>query len=213
MQPFPYSVRWKVVESLRDRQYVKNFPRDFGWKHSAVLTNSQSEIFYPSDLAIICILKHPISWSLSLHGKPYQSRNKMSSVQRMPLGDFVNMSWTTVGRENAPEGFANIMEVWNYKVRSYLNLRDIRPVFILKYEDLLEDPQSVLQNISEFFNLKTKNDFKNKSDSTKRDARSFDDIKKYYLEEKWRIKLPENHRKLYADKVDPELMEIFGYKL
>jgi hypothetical protein len=84
----------------------------------------------------------------------------------------------------------------------------------LRYEDLLEDPATQVERIASRFSLPRRHaTFTNVESSTKRSSQSFDDYRRYYLEERWRAKLTEREFALIGERLDPAVMSAYGYDI
>jgi hypothetical protein len=209
----PHQLYWHLSEALRDRAYARRFQADYGWKHSCVLGETNSRSFYDPILAIICLVKHPISWSLSLKRRPHNSYVSPKIVRRMSLEEFLQMPWRTTGRENHPRAFPNILVMWNTKVESYLRLASIRPIVIIRYEDLLDNPAAELDRISSLYEIPRRGRFRNHSASTKGGRSRYEDYRRYYLAEAWRAELPRSYRGWYTNALSGPLLQRFSYEI
>ena len=59
-----------------------------GWKHACVAPQT-----IPTDLAVICVVRAPEPWALSMHDKPWHTTPEM---QRLAFGAFIRHPWDTV---------------------------------------------------------------------------------------------------------------------
>jgi hypothetical protein len=59
-----------------------------GWKHACVAPQA-----IPADLAVICVVRAPEPWALSMHDKPWHTTPEM---QRLPFAEFIRHPWETV---------------------------------------------------------------------------------------------------------------------
>lgn len=57
-----------------------------GWKHGP------NPIAIPADLAVICVLRDPARWALSMHAKPWHSA---PDLQALEFPDFIRAPWDT----------------------------------------------------------------------------------------------------------------------
>jgi hypothetical protein len=212
--------RWKKlarkckIDMLAANTYFKFTEKhNLGWKHTLVDANRIGAS--PDDLAntvFVTVTKNPYAWLLSMHKRPHHVRYK----RKLQFQAFLEQFWPAIGRENAPAGFANAVEVWNQKNRSYLTLDKDYKVVHLTYEAFVGDPQSALQEVATKAGValgqikEVTHELRFKNADTSKDKAYFQD---YYLNERWREKLsPENIR--YINKhLDPELMAFYGYNM
>ncbi len=161
------------------------------WKH-AYLDSQAKEIV--SDQKVIALSKHPLAWSLSMLRRPYHlsenGRARGEDGTSETWHELMGRVWPTQRRERiAPDtGF----ELWAAKYQSYLDAPD---ALVIRYEQLLSDSQAVLESIVEHLELAdcSIEDLESVEGSTKADSRTSDDIRDYYLSEKWRDKLPSDY--------------------
>jgi hypothetical protein len=130
------------------------------------------------------------------------------------LAEFVISAWRTVRREQAASEYPNPLALWNAKGASYLELAKVLPTMILRYEDLLLDPAGRIEQIARHFGIRRLDaEFRNSTQSTKEDGRTFEDFRSYYTEERWREKLSPEVARSIAARVDQSLSARFGYVL
>lgn len=220
LQPvLPHRLHWHVLQALRAATFRANYRTSWGWKHGRVLSDPADPKFYPEDLAILCVVKHPIAWAMSLKRRPYETFVHPEVIEKMSLTEFVRSEWRPVPFENYGSLFPTVMELWNVKVRSYFELAAIRPVLVLRYEDLLDDPEAAVAQISAFYGLVRRPVFLNAASGAKRhwaskegqEKKDFQYYRNYYLQEQWRTKLPADYRSTFVDIVDPDLLQRLGY--
>lgn len=217
----PYTLHWRILQGLRAATFAARYKTTWGWKHGSVLSDPSDPRFYPDDLAILCVVKHPIAWAMSLKRRPYETFVHPARIERLSLAEFVRSPWRPVPFENHKAVFPTVMDLWNVKVRSYFELASVRPVMVVRYEDLLDDPENAVSSIAEFYGLSRRPAFSNASSGAKRNwasqegqqKKDFKHYRDYYLQERWRSKLPENHLSIFADIVDPELVQRLRYTL
>ncbi|QBF31444.1 hypothetical protein CFI11_09465 [Thalassococcus sp. S3] len=59
-----------------------------GWKHGF-----PHMLAIPADLAVICVVRAPEAWALSMHAKPWHTTPEM---QALPFSDFIRSPWNTI---------------------------------------------------------------------------------------------------------------------
>jgi hypothetical protein len=104
--------------------------------------------------------------------------------------------------------------LWNEKNKAYMRIKDDFPVLNLRYEDLLVEPEKVIEKIIDFCGCgKQKSYFTNVRESTKEDSKNYSYYRDYYLKEKWREKLSEQSIKIINKHLDPEVLKFYNYSL
>jgi hypothetical protein len=186
---------------------------NLGWKHANInvkfITRKLKE---NNALNIVLIVKNPYSFLLSLHKRPYHNKGKT----KISFNDFIKSNWKTRKREYLNKQLDNPIDLWNIKTKNYLNLQKKHPtrVLLLKYEDLVANPQEIIGQIAIKFDLKTKlNEFSNFSKSTKNEKKSFSDYSAYYVNEKWREKLSESDIYFINSKLNKNICSELNYNI
>ena len=198
-------------EWLVDFYMVNRFSNNLGWKHMCVSNVDRiqnSSLHQNNDISYVTITKNPYSWLLSLHRRPYHQyyRNKPDFLT------FLKTPWKTVARDYTAPVIADPIELWNVKNASYANLDVFNAVHITS-EQIFKDPKAVISAISKQFSLDCKKvDFVDYERSTKGVKSTGNDYRDYYLNEKWKDELPQEAIDIINAKLDPAIMERFGYQ-
>jgi hypothetical protein len=198
-------------ERLIDAWFGITFRRNLGWKHMLApdIVTLQRTIVSTNRTLFIFLSKNPYAWLLSLHRHPYHFRG--------PTGNFnvfIRSEWPTVGRENHPNPFPNLVVMWNRKNRSYLQLaHDLPHSLILRYEDMVTDPESVINTIAEELEISLKNNtFINIQASVKDEKdKDFAWYRTYYQEERWREQLDDDALRFINRNLDQDVLHTLGY--
>ena len=96
--------------------------------------------------------------------------------------------------------------------RSYLYISTYSRVYNLRYQDLLANPDTTIQHISDWLGISFKQEkFLNIQESTKGDQVDFSYYQDYYLNECWRAKLGPEAIELINDRLDMQIVEKFEY--
>jgi Sulfotransferase domain len=194
---------------LRDIYFSRTFHENLGWKHSMVIPpRLLAAGARERNVGFITITKNPYSWLLSMHRRPYNNW----SIRKASFEDFLRTRWRTVGRENAAS-LANPIHLWNQKNGAYRELAKALPTLSIRYEDILADPNAVLEKTATFLRVQRKHGAtRNVFESTKNDGdKDFSYYQSYYLQERWRDSLSMRAIGLINDRLDRSLMEYFGY--
>ena len=198
-------------ELVRDLYFSMTFHKNLGWKHSQV--KPAGDICkYPicsRNLSFITLTKNPYSWLHSLYRKPYHQY--LSNKQ--DFENFLTAPWGSVGRENVAGVIPSPVELWNIKNASYIQLVNKLPVLALRFEDLLEDPQQVMESICEAFSFQWKvYKFRNYDQSTKESSKDSDFYRDYYLNEQWKAEFSPKLTTIINKRIDDDVMSYFNYK-
>ncbi len=197
-------------ERLIDSYFRWTFKRNLGWKHMLV---PQLQSLQEADVAIdrvlfLFLVKNPYAWLLSLYRRPYHNHRPAPTFEA-----FLREQWPTVGRERAGRPyFPNPIVLWNEKTAAYVRLAQQVHGSIIRYEDLIADPQVVLQNIARKGVSWKSKDFKNIAESVKGDeGKDFHFYQTYYLEEQWRKDLSQEAIRFINVYLDEAILQKLGY--
>jgi hypothetical protein len=186
---------------------------DLGWKHTLIdIDFIEKQLKMNKDLNVILIVKNPYSFLLSLHKRPYHNKKK----KKLTFNKFLQDGWKTLKRENMSKEVLIPIELWNKKIKASIELfeKNRDRVVIIKYENLVADPEGVLLSVSNHIGLELINqEFTNHSTSTKNDNKSYTDYSEYYLNEKWRKNLSPEDISLINDNLDMKLLSYLGYNI
>lgn len=199
-------------EILKDIYFSITFKNNLGWKHSQVLPLKKlaSSINNKRNINFLTITKNPYSWLLSLYKNPYHNK-----VKPLTFEEFISSQYTIVKRENTIKKNLTPVEIWNLKNKSYIKLKENYTALNLKYEDLLNDPESIITQVHNKFGFKRRfAEFTNINNSTKGATKSFTDYQEYYLNEKWRsnLNLTPIMIGMINEMLDSSVMNYYNYK-
>lgn len=199
-------------EWVVDLYFLLTFQNNLGWKHTCVIADDikKQKIFTEQPIKFITIVKNPYSWLLSLNKRPYHQRDKKG----MAFDDFIISKWSTVQRDNL--GWGKVLEsptqLWNIKNRSYWQMEQSLGSKTLRYEDILDSPERIVQQISSDFGFPMKKgQFVNRVTSTKEKDVDNEYYREYYLKELWKVKITSKQIETINRQLDSELMSILGY--
>ena len=209
----PKELLLKSRRIVKDSYFLINQKQNLGWKHCSPDINLIKNYSHFSQLKIICLVKNPYSFILSLYKRPYHQ----IEAKKDSLHSFINSKWRTVGREKMNRiNLESPVLLWNYKVKRYFELLENLglKIEILKYEDLLVDAEDKLTRIAKNFQLeKFSKEFVNYQSSTKNDSKDHDYYKNYYLNEEWRQKLTSKDIESINSFLDFNYVSKLGYNL
>lgn len=140
-----------MQEHLLDVDTRKMKESDFGWKHTVPNIEFIRTASNVSKTYFVCVVKYPYSFITSLFNRP---RNDQLE-RRTDLRKFVESPWKLTARDSIPMHFLESpVQLWNYKVGSYLRLKDSVPnCMIVKYEDIIADVGSFFDSTDRFLGL------------------------------------------------------------
>lgn len=132
-----------------------------GWKHGF-----PGALAVPSDLAVICAVRGPEAWALSMFAKPWHT---VPEMQQMTFSDFLRAPWqTTVDRARYFSGrhdlvgqplmadrdpvtgqvFANLLALRRAKLRALLSYLDRGGTCaVVRTETLQDDPEGLIARL------------------------------------------------------------------
>ncbi|MEO0866810.1 MAG: hypothetical protein AAFY39_20025 [Pseudomonadota bacterium] len=138
-----------------------------GWKHG--FTHMMA---VPQDMGVICVVRDPLAWTLSMFDKPWHTTPQM---QALPFSDFIRARWDTIidrpryfdglvpdGSTGAPlqmdrdpltgQPFDTLFALRSAKLRSLLTLleRDCTCV-MLRMETAQADPEGTVTRLARTF--------------------------------------------------------------
>ena len=201
-------------DSLRDIYFERAFANHLGWKHSQVDIDRLVALDPSIDnLHFVALVKNPYSWLLSLERHPYHRRPDASGDQDS-FASLLTSEWPTVGRENGPAAYRDAVDVWNHKVRSYLELASRLPTTLMTYERLVIDPAEAVDEIRQASsNGWRRLAFENLPESTKEKGKDSAFYSDYYGKERWRENLTAEQIQMVNSRLDRELVVELGYSL
>lgn len=208
----PNSNFWQKSEFNKNLYFLFTFHRNLGWKHTFVNTSKLKLLHNTENICFITLTKNPYSFLLSLYKKPYHYKG----ILPKSFSDFLTTKWYVQKRDNIKANYYNNpIDLWNSKNTSYLDLKknfDSQTLNI-KYEDLLANPNEVIDKISSYFMLNKNQIFNNYTKSTKEDQKSFSYYQKYYIEEQWINELSDEEINIISQNLDPKIIKHYGYNI
>jgi len=192
-----------------------------GWKHWPE-QYAPDDLFTDKDRLVIYLVRHPLSWFQSIKKATYD----ISCEDVVGTGacdfDFQKLrwtrQWTNLNLLNAVGGqsgtvvhFNNLASIWNLYYDGYLNQNKL-PMMMVRYEDLLTQPEVVLTAIASALGTALDGKFNEVTEKAKPDySRDFSsaynwNVKKQFLTEYTNEDLMRLH-----GQVDQKLIEQFGY--
>lgn len=176
---------------------------DLGWKHRIAPSSDELSDKLKDEVIFLCLVKNPYSWLLSMHKRPYLHE----SLKSLSFADFVRFSFGD---------YRNPVTMWNAKNSSYFEMGNyVKSFAIVRYEDLLLDSESTMNQIAEKFELKISGSFKNISRviTNSHGIKKTKFHKEYYVDEIWKKKLRAIHIERINEFLDEKLMQKLNYSI
>lgn len=76
------------VKRLLGRNTALTPGEDLGWKHGFPHMRA-----VPANLAVICVVRSPLTWARSMHAKPWHTT---PALQKLAFSDFIRAPWDTI---------------------------------------------------------------------------------------------------------------------
>jgi len=201
---------WRRLEFTKDLYYSLTIKKNLGWKHGYIdMTKIEDSPIFDST-GFITLSKNPYSFLLSLYKRPYAIKGKKPDS----FFEFIQKPWGVRGRENYhKKAFKNPIQMWNEKNKSYILFNEKFPdkVLTLKYENFLNDFSEQLTQVENKFSIQSINKHENLTASTKKDPKTYDDYKNYYLNRKYLEEFSAEELSFISSELDPDVLKYFGY--
>jgi len=158
-------------------------PAACSWKHAATYFPDIGEF---AEYPVIFTVRHPASWLLALHRRPYNSIRPVPDNFR----DFLDMDWQTLRRDRLKGAVLSPITLYNVKIASYLEfcskLNDTHGKYIfVRFEDFAINQQDVFLQIKGLISNPAERPSLIR-ESTKDAQKGIDFYKEYYGNEKWK---------------------------
>ena len=200
-----------MSQHIMDEYFSGNLWSTLGWKHAIPPIDLIKSLPAKEEIVFVCVMKNPYSWVLSLFDRPYENFG-LSRPEN--LSQFLREPWPTAGRDNAPECLESPIELWRLKVEGYFRLAEVVPAILVRYEDLLENPNVLLSKLPDLLEQRY-DDFVQMDEASKlqdKGKKNFAYYKDYYLNQKWRERLTETDIELVNSYIPSWLFERAGYE-
>ena len=198
------AVRESYIDSIFSNCSLRNT-----WKHAATNFNSLQDC---SDVKFIFTVRHPASWLLALHKRPYHALQKVEQ----DFDKFIVQPWKTVQRDRLSEICTTPIGLWNLKCKSYIDFLkkfDERGnCFIVRFEDFSQSQEQALFGLLKSFGLE-KERFQEVVNSSKGDDKNVKWYRDYYGKECWRKEITDSAWSVIKSNVDPVVCEFFSYEV
>lgn len=201
-----------IARQARIDEYFRgNLWNTLGWKHAVPPIDVINTRPDRHKVLFVTVTKNPYAWALSLFRRPYEN---LCIRHPEHFADFLREPWLTVGRENAPTFLKSPVELWNLKVEGYRRLTRSVTVLHLRYEDIIANPEGFLGQVARYLERRGA-EFSIHTDAVKKQdsGKDIDYYRNYYLNERWRDSLGNEHIDLINRVLDSSLVEAAGYKM
>lgn len=117
-----------------------------GWKHALISPAFVEKFVEPQACQVFCAVRHPVAWAHSMHQNPFHAYGQVPK----DFDTFLTTPWKPRPRDGLGKALlASPLLLWQKKVQSYVEFAAIHPnIHVVKYEDLLLDPQTVFPRIA-----------------------------------------------------------------
>lgn len=206
----------------QDCHYGTECPKNYhlGWKHWP-LQAEPIEMKDDKSRFNIMVVRHPLSWLLSIKKTPYDVSCEMwqtfsncnldvSHEMDNTGKTFSPQSMKIIGKNQKIE-FKNLIGLWNMYARGYLNTEI--PGIIVRYEDFLTAPSTVLNSMKTELGISKNKKYVPmlKPAKINESCKGFDAAKKYNLNKQFIEDYDHNLLEHIKAVVDKDAMEQLGY--
>lgn len=152
------------------------------------------------DYKYLVTVRNPFSWALSMWDDPHSKEKLNKHFDRFLKQKF--------------EGWENIIHMWNRKYIKYMKLGNESDAILIRFEDLIKDPEKEIKEISIQFNLKIDN-FENIENEVRSGGKILN--KKYnrrdhYINGLWKTRITLKDMDYMRLKFDERLIKLFDYE-
>ena len=169
---------WKMNEFNKNLYFTQTSKFNLGWKHSFVDLATLQNHPDLNNIYFVTLSKNPYSFLLSLYKRPYHYKG----TKPENFLQFLQARWLVQKRDNHDStGYQNPIELWNSKNSSYMALKELLPeqTINIRYEDLLEHPETSISEFSDLSGIQKTPVFLNLLRSTKEQSKSFSYYQKF----------------------------------
>jgi len=199
------------------------FKQNMGWKHRVPPFREEfarefgdATQWMLNSTLFITLTKNPYAWLISMHRRPYRHLERANWTFKA----FLNTPWPAAEFEGYPDGSPTPIDLWNLKNRAHLNFnKEVPHCFNMTYETLLYDPETTLQVAGIKPGVPTQiytmgnPAFQSVAWSTKDKSKTYESYVEYYRKELWRKHYSPELYKFVTEKLDHQLIDIYGYKI
>lgn len=150
----PMKIRENMMERMEEKAHFERLSETGGWKHALVTPRFITGFFEPQGCQVICITRHPLAWARSMQANPFHAFGDVPA----DFDTFINTPWKTRARDELGGAtLPSVLVLWREKLRAYLEYAEkYDDFYVLRYEDLLLNPEETFQRLSRFLPLKGK---------------------------------------------------------
>jgi hypothetical protein len=159
---------------------IKNFnitpTWEYGWKHFFGFYNFSKNNNECDETLFIGIIRNPINWLYSFNNNPYHIPDENKILPNFLLNEFYSVKENNEIMENdlnylTNKKYKNIFEMRKIKNDYLINIipLKVKNYIFIRYEDLVEDPENLINIIKNNYNLKLSNNYIFKVDYCSKD--------------------------------------------
>lgn len=144
----PARVKQRLAERYQNQSHTRTLAALGGWKHAALTPEYLASFGTHAHTRTLCVVRHPVSWVRSMHKNPFHA---IGTVPK-DFEDFIAAPWPLRPRDELGKApLRSPLVLWEKKVRSYLAAAaHHKNVCVVKYEDLLLQPEKTTDSLSGF---------------------------------------------------------------
>jgi len=192
---------------LQDRIFDNRTPLE-AWKHSATFFEDASAF---EGVFVVFAVRHPASWLVALYTRQYHRLGRRPTT----LERFLNYPWETVRRERLDSRVFRPLELYNEKIRSYLDFSGQLSAAnsdhcFIKFEDLVRSQEEVYRSLVPAL-INPRSDFEEITRSTKDKSKTVQDYREYYAKSAWKKALS-GLESIVNEQVEWSQVHKFGYE-
>jgi hypothetical protein len=135
----------RLADAYMDWRHAAAPPTDL-WKHSAPRPSDARGL---AQSLVVVTTRHPASWLVALHRRPYHARSPVPPA----FGAFLAMRWRPMLRDRIGLARLTPIELWNVKARAHLALLDAldatgNPGERVRFEDFVADQLACFRRLA-----------------------------------------------------------------
>lgn len=139
-----------LVERIWDEIYYDYRLQHRGWKHEKLSDDrlADYEAAAAGKCGFVFVVRNPFDWSRSMQRNPFHVQQHVSQ----DFSEFIRSPWMLLKRDCIDKDYlATPVLLWKIKVAEYIRLASEGRGLLVRYEDVLQKPDSVLAAFNTFF--------------------------------------------------------------
>lgn len=191
---------------LTDLYFAARYARTLGWKHGAFPALNYAT---KHDVNFICMIKHPLSWLVSLYRKPYS----VHADRNVSFSTFIRSTFPTSSRDNIRrDGSLTPIDLWNYKTATYARSHYVGGV-VLHFEDIFNEPDYIYNTLILKDIIKPNHTGFTTSPLKPDGRQNYDKARDFYQNNSWKSFYSGDDVDYVRSKINDDLIEYLRYKI